>query len=617
MDETIFPAALALQALRSTSYKNTAYAVAELVDNSFDAAAKEIGVVLLVDGAGTAPHTVAVLDAGRGMAPETLRRSVQYGFSGEDSVLERPLGKFGVGLVAASFSQCSDLTVMSWQNGEVASGTVPTTRIVLAEGMDNTLPEPAPEVLPDWTHGAFRGMPTPMETMESGTLVIWRNVQPSWKRATTLLGHLTDLCGRIYRNFIRANRLLISVGVVDLSGETAPLLRTVPAVDPTFLTNWEDARLRESGFVGQQTLFDAYTGSADDRGLNQAGEHEPEYFEVRQHGRLVGAYLITSSYRSRRVLSEELTKRHDDPGDAPYGKLARKLQGVSILRSDREIDLDASWLRLSQTVDRWVSVSLDFDPDLDDVFGVSNDKQKAYRLAEFASLSLKEIRDRIAEEEDGDDPNVLACLQVAKQIKERLNAMQRLVQKQQEGTRSGKSGVREATDPTNAKVAELVAIGAKLADGGRRLPQDETPVERFPKEAADAYGQSTSEGELARDVRTQIVIEHSLKVDFATAPHEMSSKIFHSTLSPGHMVVHLNERHPLYGVLSHLLVAERDRGPDEAEPTVQDALGAIRSLLVSYARAQAEAADHHRNEYERCALAWGEVADRVFREVEE
>ena len=617
MEETIFPAALALRALRSTSYKNTAYAVAELVDNSFDAGAKEIGVALLVDRPNAPPHTIAVLDKGQGMSSETLKHSIQYGFSGRDSVREKPLGKFGVGLVAASFSQCSDLTVMSWQNFDAGTDEVLATRIAFDEGMDNTLPEPHLEPLPDWAGRAFVGMPTPIAKMRSGTLVVWRNVQPSWKRASTLSGHLTDLCGRIYRNFVREGRLLISVGVIDLSDQEAASPRTVPAVDPTFLTNWPDKDLSDSGFVGDQTLFDPYTGVAGDSGRNQAGKYEPEYFEVRQGGKVVGGYLLTSSYRSPRVLSEDLKRKWDDPGDAPYGQLAGRLQGVSILRSEREIDLDPSWLRLSQTVDRWVSVSLDFDPDLDDVFGVSNNKQKAYRLAEIASLSLRDIRKRIKEEEDGDDPNLVECLKVAEKIKTRLNQMQKLVRAQRRGTRSLDDEGQDSIDPSNTRVAELIATGSKLSEGGTQIPQDDTAPRDHPAETAAAYEESTSDGELAKNVRPPIVIEHGLEVDIVTAHHETSSKIFHTKLSPGHMVVHLNEQHPLYSVLSHLLVSDEDRAPDEDEPTIQDALRAIRSLLVSYARAQAEASHHHRNEFERCALAWGEVAERVFKDIDE
>lgn len=620
MAETIFPASLALRALRSTSYKNTAYAVAELVDNSFDAKADQIGVALLVRDTSNQPCTIAVLDNGRGMDVEMLKKSIQYGFSGNDSALEKPLGKFGVGLVAASFSQCSDLTVMSWRNGEAANGSVPATRIQLVEDMDNSLPNPSIQALPDWAYRAFTGMTNNINDMKSGSLVIWHGVQPSWKRANTLSDNLTRLCGRIYRNFIRTRRLRILVGVFDLSRNESAYSRIIPAVDPTFLTNWDDTDLKAHGFVEDKTLFDAYTGSVSDSGKNQAGEYEPEYISVKQGEEVVGSYLMTSSYRSERVLGEELRKRYDDPGDAPYGRLANRLQGVSILRSEREIDLDPSWLRLSQSVDRWVSVSLDFDPDLDEIFGVSNDKQKAYRLAEVASLPLREIKTRIKDlEEDGSggDVHLLSCLQVAENIKTRLNDMQKIVRSQRMGSRSGRHNDERSNDPSMARIAELVATGTRLSEGGVPLPQDEIAPRDYPDETAAAYGESTSDGKRAKNVRPSVVIDQNLKVDVVTAPYEMSSSIFRANLSPGHMIVHLNQRHSLYDVLSRLLLVDDDRGPDELEPTIQDALRAIRSLLISYCRAQAEASDHHRNEFERCALAWGEVAERVFRDMDE
>ena len=366
MQEVIFPAALALRALRAASYKNTAHALAELIDNSYDADAKQIGVALIVEDEHSEPRTIAVLDNGRGMETEKLKKCVQYGFSGQDSALDRPLGKFGVGLVAASFSQCTSLEVMSWQNGEAAGGSVMSTRISVPDGemqdKDNILPSPEEKPLPSWAHHAFVGMATPIGEMESGTLVIWRNVRPSWARAVTLRKNLAELCGRIYRNFIANKRISITTRVFDLtSNETINDPETIPAVDPMFLKNWNDKALLNNNFTGTDTLFDGYTGTLGDSGKNQAGEYEPEIINVKgSDGTVIGSCLLESSYRSERALSKDILIPGRNPGDTAYGRLAKKLQGVSILRSEREIDLDPGWLRISQTVDRWVSVSLDF-----------------------------------------------------------------------------------------------------------------------------------------------------------------------------------------------------------------------------------------------------------------
>lgn len=624
MTDVIFPAALVLRALRSTSYKDTAHAVAELIDNSFDAGATQIGVVLLIDGPNAPPRQIGVLDNGRGMGEETLRKSVQYGFPGEDSERDKPLGKFGVGLVAASFSQCSDLTVMSWQSGDPTNDHVLSTCIRIPEGelsdADNALPTPAPQPLPAWARKAFVGMATPLADMQSGSLVVWRDVQPSWRRARTLSDNLADLCGRIYRNFIVDRKLVITVNVFDVSSNDVNANKVVPAVDPMFLQNWDAPALRQFNFVGDRTPFDPYTGVSGDSGRNQAGNYEPELMAVKDaNGGVIGCYRLTASYRSARVLDAEVMKGYDDPGDTALGRLAKRLQGVSILRAQREIDLDPSWLRTDRSVDRWLSVSIDFDPDLDDIFGISNDKQKAHRLSEAASLTTKDIKDRIKEldnETDRDDPT-LTCLRVALQIRSRLNDMQRIIGKQRKGTRSRQSD-ESTLDPSYAPLTELVASSATLPEGRRTVPQDSALPRDHREKTADAYQESTSDGRLAKEVRPEIVIESDLQCDFAVDPHEVSSKMFRVTLSPAHMIVHLIERHPLYGALARLL---RPTGtPDEPEPTMQDALGAVRNLLISYARAQVEATHYSSEEaaeFERCSVKWGEVAERLFRDPEE
>ena len=633
MPEVIFPAALALRALRSASYNDTAHALAELIDNSFDAEANEIGVALIVEDGNSVPRTIAVLDNGRGMETDKLKKCVQYGFSGDDSGRQKPLGKFGVGLVAASFSQSSSLEVMSWQNGEAASGSVMSTCIRVPDGEmrdeDNILPTPAIKTLPAWARRAFIGMATPIGEMESGTLVIWRNVSPSWKQARTLRRNLADLCGRIYRNFIADNSLIITTGVFDRAREemieNGNIPATVPAVDPMFLTNWNDKALVDNRFIGNETLFDGYTGTIGDRGRNQAGEYEPEIINVKgSDGAVIGSCLLESSYRSLRALSEDRLTPGRDPGDTAYGRLAKRLQGVSILRSRREIHLDHNWLRISKTVDRWVSVSIDFDPDLDDIFGVSNDKQKAHRLAETASLDLGEIKKRIRLLENESDPDyrMLACLRVALEIKKRLSEMQKIVRGQRVGIRRGEPGGPEepTLDPSKASISELAVTGEKIVREGHELPYDEVAPADDPEGTAEVYVGSTSEGVPAETVRPEIIIEHKLKVDVVTDEHDISSKIFRAALGPGHMVIHLIGRHPLSASLARLLRSREDLDPDEEPPTMQDALKAIRGLLISYARAQAEVADSDSNqaaEFERCAQKWGEVAERVFEDDED
>ena len=94
-----------IEATRETGYRSTAAAVAELVDNSVQAGAKNIRVFVRdTDGEGAGGIELSVLDDGFGMDAKTLRRALQFG--GSMRFDDRTgFGRFGMGLPNASVSQ--------------------------------------------------------------------------------------------------------------------------------------------------------------------------------------------------------------------------------------------------------------------------------------------------------------------------------------------------------------------------------------------------------------------------------------------------------------------------------------------------------------------------------
>ena len=663
-DDHIFPPALTLSALQSGPYRNAAYAISELIDNSVDAKAKKIAVALIVDG-GNRPSEIAVLDDGTGMGRDVLRYCIQFGFGGDQSEGElgdgarsragKRLGKFGVGLVAASFSQSSDLQIMSWQQGETASGKAPATRLRLSDVRrlrKNKLPKPVDKKIPSWANLAFDGMPEPISAMKSGTLVVWREVSTTHRRrAETLQKHICDLCGRIHREFIRTKQLAILVNVFDKASNEITATAWAPPVDPTFLTNWDDHALKKDGFTSDETLFAPYTGHPDDAGKDMEGEYQPELKTVRDpDGNVVGHYILTASYRKRRVVEDERLKtEYKDPGQAPFGKLANRLRGVSLMRSGREIELDPAWLRSDRTVDRWVSVSIDFDPDLDDVFGVSNDKQQVRGLSDLASLTDREIGERLKElkEEDdlAEDWRNIRCLEVAKQIRELLTAMQRIIKKQRATSRQKKNGGTGPSDPYTPAVDELKQDGKALSENGREMPMDKTKPSSDPEKTAEAYGSTLAGGKPAQDVRPRDVMENDLKLDYVLDPHGPSTKMFSFAVGPGHLIVKFHEKHPLSEAMARLIaLGDSDHGDesdsedgeeqaalggddgeggseDESEPpSAEDALRVIRGLVASFVRSQAEADNFQKfDEVRALDLSlnlWSEKATHVLESEE-
>ena len=103
-----------LGSLRSIGY-DLKTALADIVDNSISADATDIEIVNndLKSGASKL-EWIAIVDDGFGMTREEIGEAFTLGGKGIESVrLESDLGRFGLGLKTASFSQCKRLTVIS------------------------------------------------------------------------------------------------------------------------------------------------------------------------------------------------------------------------------------------------------------------------------------------------------------------------------------------------------------------------------------------------------------------------------------------------------------------------------------------------------------------------
>jgi len=89
--------------------------LADLMDNSISANADKIEVLIDMD---SEPFTLFIADNGDGMSEEELAKNMKFpSNSPENKRLDRDLGRFGLGMKTASFSQTRNLTVLSRQKG--------------------------------------------------------------------------------------------------------------------------------------------------------------------------------------------------------------------------------------------------------------------------------------------------------------------------------------------------------------------------------------------------------------------------------------------------------------------------------------------------------------------
>src|SRR5437879_2839858 len=105
---TVIPSAARLMtSLRDIGY-DLPSAVADLVDNSIDAGATSVRISVGTSGGDA---FIRIADNGCGMTDRVLDEAMRYG--SRRTYVNDQLGKFGLGLKAASLSQCRRLTVAS------------------------------------------------------------------------------------------------------------------------------------------------------------------------------------------------------------------------------------------------------------------------------------------------------------------------------------------------------------------------------------------------------------------------------------------------------------------------------------------------------------------------
>jgi hypothetical protein len=149
-----------IESLRSVGY-NLPTAVADIIDNSIAAAARNIWVYF--EWAGIESY-ISIIDDGLGMSEDVLHEAMR---PGSRSPLEKrsqsDLGRFGLGLKTASFSQCRKLTVASRRKGRPF--------VIRTWDLDYVVNHNEWRLLK--TAGGDAKKVMGIEKLESGTVVLW------------------------------------------------------------------------------------------------------------------------------------------------------------------------------------------------------------------------------------------------------------------------------------------------------------------------------------------------------------------------------------------------------------------------------------------------------------
>lgn len=341
-----------VRGMRDIGYKSTAFAMAELIDNSIQAGAKHVDVVFGFD-AGAKPTSIAIADDGHGMEPQMVRAALIWG-AGTRELNRDGFGRYGYGLPSASVSQAKRVTVFSrtasnsWYSAYLDIDEISNGDWTVANRIE--MPAERPQEPP--ANITIELAKLGRDFSNGGTIVVWEKTdRVDAKQRDVLRNRLSGDIGVIYRNYLRDT-------AVTVDG------KPVRPCDPLFLTpgflhfDLDDDRAVE--------LPSAVVDVKDKTTDTVVGRMRVRY------SRFPATFFRKPEYKAnfkagRPAVNERLA-------------IADANNGIVFLRNGRQIDVvrpsRGQGTQFNATTDRFWGVEVDFDASLDEYFYITTSKQQ-------------------------------------------------------------------------------------------------------------------------------------------------------------------------------------------------------------------------------------------------
>lgn len=553
----IVNASMFLDALKNSGYKGTDNAVAEIVDNSFDARAQNVFVIGEQNVAGNSERRIvsfAFLDDGDGMDYEKLKGCLTIGYTTNQQ--RKGIGRFGVGLPQASIFVCNRVEVYSWQNGLDSCQKVYLDVDEIKENNLNEISEPVEASIPEryfkfikWNSGAKQ-----FDFSKHGTLVVWTKcTHVDYKKWKTCVDHMSEDLGRKYRKFLFSGER--SISMIELISQeykkilpNDPLylmpqaLECVPSDLDVFIKNKYESKPYGVDSAYDTCLFEIYKATPD----STADGVDLELTYEENGERKKGTVHITYSIVKKEYYSPAFLKTDKKPGDLPYGgksSVLAKNIGISIVRNDREIQFAPfGFFDIYNKPElRWFGIEIAFRSELDGAFGVSNNKQ---------SVDLKPLSKEEMKEYSADEIKTIwhqLALEIIPTIKEMINRNTKL------------RSEFEITDDPKPSTSSTIST---VADGEEVLivdaPTDEEEIVEEAKEQLEVEGNDSPS-----DEQIKKLIDSKVRVVPVYNKGKRDSFVDIS-YAAGTLSIILNANHEFYNKLvKKILDDENDKVPFE------------------------------------------------------
>ena len=337
----------------------------------------------------------------------------------------------------------------------------------------------------------------------------------------------------------------------------------------------------------------------------------PIIFEGRRYEVVVRASHVRAHARdplNRKAQWPDQWKSRDS-GHTPWGKHAAHNMGVSVVRANREVQLDRSWISGDDPRERWWTVEVEIPTALDELFGVTNNKQGAVTFQQLAHFDWQ--RERYPDEErrsdvlrrmrrDGD--HRVGLLDLQRQIKRLIALMRERVRgaRKIRKKRHTEDEERRADKRVSAKIKERIEEGHRgesdmTGEHGSVEEHKEAQIGSLvgkhriePSEALRLIDETIKEGNRVRWIQTA----------------QSSPAFFDVEPLPNVVQVALNTKHPVYSHLYDILHADVENMEDEdIRERLTRASAAFRVLFYAWARYEDEQTERARRPVRDARLA--------------
>jgi hypothetical protein len=381
-----------LNSFRSQFSAGTAYALAEIIDNSIQWKRKDIGseinIIMIERGSigNWKLNEILITDNGLGMNYDTINTCLTFG-GGKNNGMEENgrLGKFGLGLPYASCSQSPNYHIYSWESRKAMYHTY---RDHSEFELDQPVISNTPNSVDDLPREFYELLPE-LKSYNSGTIVQWKDCDKiEYTLSRTLIKHVNLTLGRIYRHYIingvKINYLVYRTTDNKQFEKVTDLCSPLEVFDPMFLLL--NSVLPEP--------FKSVATNVPWGGKENTGEKEIVFKETDSVGEVKEHKILLRYSIAKPEIQGPDGKSggNIEPGKTYY----KKAIGISLVRAKRELKLSHFGFPFpngnSDPRHRWWSVEVQFEPISDTILGVNANKLDARNFRYLSSDDYHELQ---------------------------------------------------------------------------------------------------------------------------------------------------------------------------------------------------------------------------------